>query len=84
MPIDLFQFARLPIKLYETKSWTECGFQVFLAAEMVVYAAEITDPDPLVQTKIKSAIQKNYAKADVFFQTLNVVNIEQSPLLDVS
>jgi hypothetical protein len=35
------------------------------------------------QAEIKAEIQKNYAKADVFFQTLNVVNIVQAPLMDV-
>ena len=35
------------------------------------------------QAEIKAEIQKNYAKADVFFQTLNVVNILQAPLMDV-
>jgi hypothetical protein len=32
---------------------------------------------------VKAEIQKNYAKAEVFFQTLNVVNIQQTPSLDV-
>jgi hypothetical protein len=34
--------------------------------------------------QLKKEIQKNFAMAQVFFQTLNVVNINQIPQLDVS
>jgi hypothetical protein len=37
--------------------------------------------DKLVQ--IQETIQSDYVLAEVYFQTLNVVNIIQSPLLDV-
>jgi len=33
---------------------------------------------------VKEHIQNNYAMAEVFFQTLNVVNIVQTPMLDVT
>jgi len=33
---------------------------------------------------VQTQIQKNFAQADVYFQTLNVVNIAQSALMDVS
>ena len=32
---------------------------------------------------IQADIQTNYAKAEVFFQTLTVVNIVETPLMDV-
>ena len=48
------------------------------------YQAELATADEMMQQKIKSEIQKNYAKAEVFFQTLNVVDIAQSPAMGVS
>ncbi len=33
---------------------------------------------------VQAQIQKNFAQADIYFQTLNVVNIAQSALMDVS
>ena len=33
---------------------------------------------------VQTQIQKNFAQADIYFQTLNVVNIAQSALMDVS
>ena len=35
-------------------------------------------------TAIQEDIQNDYVLAEIYFQTLNVVNIEQTPLLDVS
>ncbi len=35
-------------------------------------------------TTIQEAIQNDYVMAEIYFQTLNVVNIQQTPLLDVS
>ena len=32
---------------------------------------------------IKAAIQSNFAMAEIFFQTLNVINIVQTPMFDV-
>ena len=33
---------------------------------------------------IKTKVQSNYAQADVYFQTMNVVNIVESAYMDVS
>jgi len=38
----------------------------------------------LSQASFQDEIQKNFVKADVFFQTLNIISISQSPLMDVS
>ena len=35
------------------------------------------------QAILKDEIRMNFVKADVFFQTLNVVTISQNPLMDV-
>ena len=59
-------------------------FQEYLANEMDKYQAQLADADIIKQQEIKSEIQKNYAKAEVFFQTLNVVNIAQNPQMQVS
>jgi hypothetical protein len=48
------------------------------------YKGVLTNLNPDVMATVKSEIQKNYAKAEIFFQTLNVVNISQSPMLDVT
>jgi hypothetical protein len=54
-----------------------------LAEEMDKFKNQISQsPGPNIAVQL--AIQKNYAKAEIFFQTLNVVSIEQSPLMDVS
>jgi hypothetical protein len=48
------------------------------------YKGVLVNLNPDVMATVKSEIQKNYAKAEIFFQTLNVVNISQSPMLDVT
>ena len=56
----------------------------YLANEMDKYTTMLASGNPQVMIEVQSEIQKNYAKAEVFFQTLNVVNIVQTPLMDVS
>ena len=43
----------------------------------------MSEQDSDTQGKAKSEIQTDYAKADVYFQTLNVIYITQSPLMAV-
>ena len=42
----------------------------------------VTPPDQLMQ--IQAQIQSSYAMAEIFYQTLNVITIKQSPMFDVS
>ena len=56
----------------------------YLANKMDKYTTMLASGNPQVMIEVQSEIQKNYAKAEVFFQTLNVVNIVQTPLMDVS
>jgi len=58
--------------------------QITLAIGIPKYFKALSTGNPSSFSAVKSEIQRNYAKADVYFQTLNVVNIKQSPLLDVS
>ena len=55
---------------------------MFLAQEMGQFKSQMSQSGS--NTDVQIAIQKDYAKAEIFFQTLNVVNIVQSPLMDVS
>ena len=48
------------------------------------YQAELATLGVSTLQNIKYKIQSNYAKVEVFFQTLNVVNIAQSPAMGVS
>jgi len=36
------------------------------------------------QSVVEADLQSNFVQAEVFFQTLNIVSITQSPTLDVS
>ena len=47
------------------------------------YQAELATLGVSTLQNIKYKIQSNYAKVEVFFQTLNVVNIAQSPAMGV-
>lgn len=47
------------------------------------YQGMLTSASPQDMLTIQADIQTNYAKAEVFFQTLTVVNIVETPLMDV-
>jgi hypothetical protein len=53
---------------------------VLLAKEIPKYRDELATSLPEL---IKGKIQNNYAMAEVYFQTLNVINIKQTPMFDV-
>ena len=49
-----------------------------------MYLDRLALATPETQIMIKGEIQTNYAMAEVFFQTLNVLSIVQTPMFDVS
>ena len=57
--------------------------QVHLIDELQQYKEPFLNGNAGEQDKIKTEIQKNFLMAQVYFQTLNVVSIEQIPQLDV-
>lgn len=56
---------------------------MYLADDTSKFGDSLSQQDATDQAKVKAEIQRNYAKANVYFQTLNVVYIEQSPYMDV-
>ena len=42
------------------------------------------DSDPTQREKAKNFIQQDYARVDIYYQTLNVKDIKQSPVIGVS
>jgi hypothetical protein len=50
---------------------------------MTKYRDELAACLPELKGQIKGKIQTNYAMAEVYFQTLNVINIKQTPMFDV-
>ena len=59
------------------------SFQKYLAAGIPQFQ-DVNSLPSEVMAHVKEHIQNNYAMAEVFFQTLNVVNIVQTPMLDVT
>jgi len=59
------------------------SLQKYLAAGIPQFQ-DVNSLPPEVMADVKEHIQNNYAMAEVFFQTLNVVNIVQTPMLDVT
>ena len=58
-------------------------FQTYLADDTGRFDGVMSELDSVIQDQAKSEIQTDYAKADVYFQTLNVVYISQSPMMAV-
>lgn len=58
-------------------------FQQPLALEIPMYRKKVEAATPIEMQDIKAAIQSNFAMAEIFFQTLNVINIVQTPMFDV-
>jgi len=54
-----------------------------LADDMPGYRDRLSTAMAGDMDKFRATIQKNYAMAEVFFQTLNVISIKEMPLLDV-
>ena len=42
------------------------------------------DSDPIQREKAKNFIQQDYARVDIYYQTLNVKDIKQSAVIGVS
>jgi hypothetical protein len=59
-------------------------FQEPLANDIPKYKNQLANTDLLEEKLvIKEKIQTNYAMAEVYFQTLNVVTVSQKPMMDV-
>ena len=58
--------------------------QKLLALDIPKYKDIFSTIPPQFENELKARIQTDYAMAEVYFQTLNVININQSPALDVS
>lgn len=52
-----------------------------MAAGIPKYSNELASGT--LESVVEADLQSNFAQAEVFFQTLNVVSISQSPTLDV-
>lgn len=58
---------------------------MYLAADIPKYQDIRLQDIPKDQlSRIQDEIRNNYVMAEVYFQTLNIVNITQTPLMDVS
>ncbi len=53
--------------------------QKLLGLEMPKYQLPLNNPDPKGQAEVKAAIQNNFAKAEIFYKTLNVELKTQNP-----
>jgi len=56
--------------------------KTYLASEIPPMAAQLQDPT-ISRSVVKEQIQTSFLMAEVFFQTLNIVNITQTPTFDV-
>ena len=65
---------------------SQFALQEYLAYDIEKYRTQLLSlsaSDTVKKALIQSQIQKDYVTVDVFFQTLNVVNIDESPMFDV-
>ena len=61
-------------------NFVKYSLQQYLAEDLGYDASNLKGPQAAT---IKAAIQNDYARLDIFYQTLNVKAIEQSPKISV-
>ena len=64
-------------------SFVYCPFQMDMAKDLGYDQKKLTQGMPHEKLSIQSDLQEDYARVDVYYQTLNVKKISQSPVISV-